>query len=214
MNKSVLSLLLGILFLLSFAFVGHGAGGNKIGVGFTAGYTIPTNENLSGGIIYGINVTYNVTKNLALELCGLRYQNDVTGTPDSLSDGKLASMPIQFGMQIRSPLTNRFIPYLSLGAGYYLNNFDIDSQVAAGWDALNFDIEEKIENALGFHLGVGMDFFFNPNMAVNVDSKYGICFCDGNWAITDRVSGIESNGLISEINFNMIMLTAGVKYFF
>lgn len=214
MNKKALSPLLGILFLLSAAFVSHGAGGTKMGVGLTAGYTIPANANFSGGLIYGITVTYNVTKNLAVYLDGLRYQNDVTGTPGSFNDGKLTSMPILFGMQIRSPLNNRFTPYFSLGAGYYLNDFDLDSQVVAGWDAVSFDIEEKIDNAVGFHVGVGMDFFFRPNMAVNADFKYGICFADGNWAITDRVSGTESSGLFSEINLNMFMLTAGVKYFF
>lgn len=211
MDKKVLIPMLGILLLLSLTGLSYGV---RSGMGISAGYALPANTNFAGGLMYGVNFCVEITQYFAIELSGLRFQSNVTGAADSLSDGKLTVMPVQLSIQGRYPINKQFVPYVSGGGGYYVNSFAIDSQITDAWNAVDFDIEEKIENAIGFHIGAGIDYFFNRRLAINADFKYCICKTTGSWSLTDRVTAATTSGDIDDIDLNIIMITAGVKIFF
>ncbi|MCK5059056.1 MAG: porin family protein [Candidatus Aminicenantes bacterium] len=211
MKKKILLPILGILFVLSFVLPGYGG---RAGIGVTAGYALPGNTNLDGALTYGINFCYEITKYFALEVSGLRFQSGVTGEVDSLSDGTLTVMPLQLSLQGRYPVNNQLVPYVSGGIGYYLNSFALDNEVVNNWNAVNFDIEESLEHAIGFHFGAGIDYFIIPNIAVNADFKYCIFKAAGTWTLTDLTGTATASGDIAEIDLNTVIFTAGVKYFF
>lgn len=211
MNKKVLLPMLGILMLLSFPGDGFAV---RAGVGVSAGYALPANEDFGGGLIYGINFYVEITPNIAVELSGLRFQSDVTGSTDSFSEGKLTVMPLQLSLQGRYPITRQIVPYICGGAGYYLNSFALDSQVESAWDLVNFDIEEKIEHVIGFHVGAGIDYILNRRAAINADFKYCIAKTEGFWTLTERITATTTTGTIDDIDLNMFIITAGVKFFF
>lgn len=211
MKKKVLLPISGILLVLSFVLPGYGG---RAGIGISAGFAMPGNANVDGAMTYGINFCYEITKYVAVEVSGLRFQSGVTGAVDSLSSGTLTVMPLQLSLQGRYPVNNRFVPYVSGGIGYYLNSFSLDNEVVNNWNAVNFDIEESLENAIGFHFGAGIDYFFNRSMAVNADFKYCIFKAAGAWALTDLTGTATTSGDIADIDLNTVILTAGFKFFF
>ncbi len=188
--------------------------GPKSGIGLLAGYAMPAENNYNSGLKYGGNICLGITKNVSIELKGLSFQSDVEGNPEALSKGKLSVIPIQLSIQARYPISWRFLPYLLGGAGYYLNRFNLDKEITEAWDALGFDLEEKVENAIGYHLGAGIDLFITKNIALNVDVRYFITKIKGSWTLTDQIIGTETSGDIEDLNLNSLIFGGGLKFYF
>jgi len=188
--------------------------GPKTGLGIRVGFATLSEENFGSGLKYGGNFFLGITKNISIELSGLRFQSNVEGDPESLSKGKLSIIPIQLSLQARFPAGVKFFPYIGGGVGYYLNTFTLDEDLIEEWDALGFVIEEKVENAIGFHFGGGIDLFFTESIALNVDFRYCIAKTTGSWTLTDQFSPIEISGDLEKLSLNSIMLGAGLKFCF
>jgi opacity protein-like surface antigen len=188
--------------------------GPKSGVGFLAGYAMPAESNYSSGLNYGGNICLGITKNVSIEFKGLSFQSDVEGNPEALSKGKLSVIPIQLSIQAIFPISWRFLPYLLGGGGYYLNRFNLDEEIIDAWDALGFDIEEKVENAIGYHFGAGIDLFITKNIALNADVRYFITTIKGSWTLTDQIIGTENSGSLEDLNLNSLILGGGLKFYF
>ena len=186
-----------------------------IGLGVFAGAALLDASNYSAGIAFGGRLCFSITKNIGLELKGLMFQSTVEQEQfDKLSDGKLSIIPLQVSLQGRFPVGENFVPYLSAGLGYYLSSFEIDSEISDGWNALGFDIEEKLESALAYHLGLGIDYFFSSKLALNAEVIYSLNESEGFWSITDQVSGTQASGVIEEIGASNFMIGIGLKYYF
>ena len=188
--------------------------GPKSGVGFLAGYAMPAENNYSSGLKYGGNIYFGITKNVSIEIKGLSFKSDVEGNPEALSKGKLSVIPIQLSIQARFPISWRFLPYLLGGGGYYLNRFNLDEEIIDAWDALGFDLEEKVENAIGYHFGGGIDLFITKNIALNADVRYFIAKIKGSWTLTDQIIGTENSGSLEDLNLNSLIFGGGLKFYF
>ncbi len=68
-------------------------------IGAIAGYAIPSEVNYGSGFKYGGSLCLGITKNIAIELSGLRFQSNVEGDPEGLSEGKLSFIPIQLSIE-------------------------------------------------------------------------------------------------------------------
>jgi len=188
--------------------------GPKSGVGFLAGYAMPAENNYSSGLKYGGNIYFGITKNVSIEIKGLSFKSDVEGNPEALSKGKLSVIPIQLSIQARFPISNRLLLYLLGGGGYYLNRFNLDEEIIDAWDALGFDLEEKVENAIGYHFGGGIDLFITKNIALNADVRYFIAKIKGSWTLTDQIIGTENSGSLEDLNLNSLIFGGGLKFYF
>lgn len=184
----------------------------RVAAGIIAGYA--TTSKYGSGLEYGGVLNFGITKNIAVELRGLKFQGNVEGDPEGLSKGKLTVTPVQLSIQGRFPINDRVIPYLATGGDYYLNSFSIDSEIANSWDALGFDISEKTENNMGFHFGVGLDFLFSRAVGLNADFKYCLANTKGSWELTDQVSSTKTSGSLEKLKLNPIIFSVGLKYFF
>ena len=120
-------------------------------IGAMAGYAMPSEENYGSGFKYGGNLCLGITKNIAIELSGLRFQSNAEGDPEALSEGKLSIIPIQLSILVRFSIAGQVFPYVLGGGSYYLGSFALDAGIISNWDTLGFDIEEDVENAKGFH---------------------------------------------------------------
>jgi outer membrane protein W len=183
-------------------------------IGIESGYSMPRENYYSDEIYYGGNFSLGISKNLSLELSGLRVLYEVEGSADGLSNGELSVIPIQLSIQVRFPVTARFIPYVLGGGGYYLNSFTLDEEIINTWDALGFDVEETIENSFGYHVGAGLDFFITGNIGINVDLKYCLVKTKGSWSLTDQIGGTIVSGDLENLSLNSIMVGAGLKFCF
>jgi outer membrane protein W len=188
--------------------------GPKFGFIFHARYEMPLEDKYSRGLQYGGNLCLGVIKNISIELGGLRFQSNVEGDPEGLSKGKLSMMPIELSLQARFPISGRFVPYLLGGGDYYLNRFALDKEIIDAWSALGFDMEEKMDNFIGYHIGAGIDLFFTENIALNFDCRYCIAKTKGSWILTDQISGAQASGSLENLNLNSLMFGGGLKFCF
>lgn len=185
--------------------------GYQYSLGLGLGLASPSEEYYGLGMNFSGNFYYKIQDKLALELKAQAFRSIIESDmvalgSQGLSNGKLAIFPVQLSLQGRFPLKNQIVPYAVTGIGYYLNNFSLEDK--------SFNQEEKVKNALGFHLGGGIDYFFKENIALNVDLRYCLVKSSGTWSRRDPVSGARISGEIVKINLNSLMLGVGVKYFF
>jgi opacity protein-like surface antigen len=186
-----------------------------IGLGVFAGYAMPSESIYGGGVMFGGRLCFSITRNIGIELKGLMFQSTVKDPEGlKLSDGKLSLIPLQVSLQGRFPVGEKFVPYLGAGLGYYISSFEIDSEISDDWNALGFDIEEKVESALAYHISLGIDYFFTSNLALNAEVIYTLADSEGSWSITDQVSGTQASGVIEETDFDNFMVGIGLKYYF
>ena len=169
-----------------------------------------------GGLAFGANFYYGITKNIGIEVGGLRFQTTTKANDDitKLSKGKLAVMPFDLSLVARFPLGAKIVPYIAAGGGYYLNSFTLDATLVKSWEDLGFDLKEAIDNAAGFHLGGGVDYFVKPNIAISATVKYCLAKAKGSWTMKDQVTSEETKGTLADVTLNAFVFGVGLKYFF
>jgi len=186
----------------------------KMGLGLFVGAS--SSSDYGSGLAFGAQFYFGITKNIGLEVSGLRFQTTAKETDDEtkLSKGKLAVMPLQLSLVARFPVGAKIVPYVAAGGGYYLNTFTLDSALVGSWDNLGIDIDETIDNAFGFHLGAGLDYFIKPNIAVGASVKYCLAKTKGSWTMKEQVSSEETSGTLNDLKLNAFVFGASLKYFF
>jgi outer membrane protein len=186
----------------------------KMGLGLSLG--LGSSSHYGSGLALGGNFSFSFTKNIGVEFSGFRYQTSAKESDDAnrLSKGKLATIPLQLSLIGRFPLNPMVVPYVLAGGGYYLNTFDLDANIVSGWSNLGFEADEKVDNAFGFHVGAGLDYFINPNLAVGLNGRYCMVKGKGSWLLRDQVTGEEIKGNLDDLSLNSIILVLSLKYFF
>jgi len=177
----------------------------KYGIGGTLGSSFPSRREYRSGLDFSGFFSYGFSEKITGELAVRFFSSGVDGDPQGLSQGSLSVFPFQLSVQYRIPIDNQTAAYLAGGMGYYLNDFSVADT--------SFDRVEKVKNALGFHLGGGIEYFFKGNLAVKVDLKYCLIEASGSWSYNDPVTGPVS-GTIENINLNTVLIGIGIKYIF
>jgi outer membrane protein W len=195
-------------FSTNLAAASQSKGGGR---GVDVGYAMFTEEQFKGGAAAGLSLFYSFSDSFRVELRGGFISNQVENAPEGLSKGKLTMIPIQLSLHYRFKAGNKFRPYVGGGVGYYLNNFSLEGE--SEWQELGFDITNEVDHAFGYHLGIGMDYFFNSRTAFNLDVRYCIVSLSGSYSITDQVSSITNSGDI-EGALDHINFAAGLKFLF
>jgi outer membrane protein W len=189
-------------------------GSNRIGLGLLAGYGLFPSGQIKGGAAFGATFSFGFSKNIAIELAGMVLKTNVEKDPNTLSKGKLTTMPLQLSLLGRFPISSKLTPYVLAGGSYFLNSFTLDSAVVNGWNAVGFTLTEKIDNAFGFHFGGGLEFALGKALSAGVDVRYCLAQAKGNWSMKDNKSSSETNGTFSGFKLNTMILAVGLGYFF
>jgi len=147
----------------------------KIGIGVRASYINYSDDDLGGGIdaefdetaMYGGNLTFFAHNYLSLELSVDYVETDVDleALGVSVDIGELEQIPILLSLRTHLSTNPKVSPYLTIGIGYYLNDFDMKSSIPAGYDL-------DPDDSFGYHLGGGIEYFFNEHFAFNFDLKF------------------------------------------
>lgn len=186
----------------------------RSGIGIFASYAMPSEGDYGSGLAFGVNFHLGITKNITVELGGLKYQSNINRNPTGLSEGKLSVLPIQLSIQARFPVSNKIIPYIRGGVGYSMNNFTINNEVTTQWNNLGYDIKETVENSIEFHFGAGIDLLVHKNIALNGDVRYLISNTKGTWTFVNQIINTENSGTLNELNLNTFTIGFGLKYLF
>jgi len=184
-----------------------------IGLNLRAGMNGMIEEEYKNGFIYSAGLSYGISQKIALEISISGFKSNIEQSSEVLSKGKISSVPIQLSLIYRVPI-KKFMPYISFGGNYYINNFTLDEEVYNAWNFLGFEIEEEIKNMFGFHYGIGLDFLFSENFAFNIDLKHNLATASGTWTMRDIATGLSISGDIDDIKLNSFILLAGLKLYF
>jgi opacity protein-like surface antigen len=184
-------------------------------ISILGGYTLPTEKNYARAFAYGAGLSFDLHKYFAIELSGIRYESSTAGSEDGLSKGTLAVLPLEVSLKGQFPLSGgRFTPYFAVGAGYSIYQFNLDPQIVANWEKVGFRITEKLDNALGFHFGAGLEVALNRSLALVFDARFR--FAEGNaaWTMTDQTGEEEISGDLEKLDQGSISLGMGLKFSF
>ena len=187
----------------------------KLGLGARVGYSVFQGDDFSNNgrqvdvdfdscPTFGIDGTYWLSDMFSLELA-VEY---VTTATDAKTSGKtvdmgdLTQIPILLTFQYHPFTFEGFSPYVGVGAGYYINDFDTSDAfkaLATGGKDL------EVDSNAGFHACLGTDYFVNDTMAVNLDVRYAF-----------NSTKFKTEGSTSEetIDLNAYTVKLGFKYFF
>lgn len=217
----VLTLFLGCASLLSPSialekFQGkHTSQGNsRIGLGVFGGYGLFANSQIQSGAAGGATFLIGFSKNIAVELAAMYQKGNVAADPNSLSKGKLTTMPLQLSLMGRFPIGKKLTPYVLAGGSYFLNSFTLDSSAANDWKALGFTLTEKVDPTFGFHFGGGLELALGKALSVDIGLRYGLAKAKGNWTMTDDKSQSETSGATGDLKLDTLTFAVGLKYFF
>jgi len=152
---------------------------------------------------------------------GAQLTEIVDGVPISAAaSGELRTVPLTATVLVDlGSLTASIRPYVGVGIGYYINDVD-NVGVSADVFGVKFPVEEFLDmdidadDAFGWHVCAGVDWFLTNNIAVNLEASYR--WVEYDWDIAMRVLGLEElNEQISgSYDLDGWTLTAGLSLFF
>jgi len=182
---------------------------NKFGFGLKTGLLMFSNKKYSNSFNYGVNLSFNFNEKFCGELSILNSSSDVENDPEGLSSGNMNVIPLHLSIKYRF-LEDKILPYILAGAGYYIFNFETDCD----WENYGFNIEEKIENKIGYHIGAGIDYNINRKAGVNIDFRYCMIKTTSEWRMIDTASSEEVSGKVTGLDMNSFMINLGFNYYF
>ena len=146
-----------------------------------------------------------------------------TGNDNSFyGDGDLEWTPYFLSLRFKHYTRWGLVPYFSTGVAYIKSNFN-----ANRWYTLGFDSPGEFDSArdtrrrryfrmddysLGWHIGAGAEYFFNKNLALNLDIKYLIGDAYFNYQIYVNDS-LEINDR-GKFVLDSLLIGLGIKYYF
>ncbi len=147
-----------------------------------------------------LDITYFLTKNIALELVLGISKHDVEGTGSlaGVDVGDFYIIPPHLMLQYHFDMGNGFKPYIGAGVNYSLI---FNEGNAAGFNGL------KIDNGFGFSLQAGVDIQVRDNWYLNVDVKK-------TWLNVDAKTNLGATPVSADIDVDPWIVGIGLGYRF
>lgn len=147
-----------------------------------------------------LDITYFLTKNMALELVLAISKHDVEGTGSLAGTdvGDFYIIPPHLMLQYHFDMGNGFKPYIGAGINYSLI---FSEGNAAGFNGL------KIDNGFGFSLQAGVDIQVRDNWYFNVDVKK-------TWLNVDAKTNLGATPVRADIDVDPWIVGVGLGYRF
>jgi outer membrane protein len=186
--------------------------GNKFGIGTSATYYFPQDDDLLGTSVDldddiggGLNFTYIVVPRFALELAWNYFKTDIKH--GGLEVGEITIQPLLLTCWFRILPEGPVVPYIGGGVGYYFIEFDISSEAKEEAKARGAALAEDVDDSLGLHASAGLDWFITDNFAINLETRYF-------WTEAD-VQGKEGSTTVNgDIDLAALVIGSGIKLYF
>lgn len=177
----------------------------KFGVGARVAFVNYTGEShhlipeadFDDAAMYGANLTYFVHRHFSFELSVDYVESDLNLL--NITIGGLEQVPILLTARTHLSTNPKVNPYLGIGLGYYLNDFDFSDSYSG--------VEVDPDDAFGFHLNVGVEYFVNENFALNLELKYI-------WNEVDFILNDSGTRSKTEVDLDTFYTGVGIKYYF
>lgn len=218
-NKIAAPLLVIVALLLVFGQVGFAQDmEGKFGIGARVAYVNYSGDDYDyfgynidldpdDAVMFGGNLTYYIHRYFSFELSVDYAKTDVDLKVLSLSEniGEMKQIPIILNGRFHFSTNQKISPYLSVGIGYYINDFDLSDSLSSVAPS-GFELDP--EDSIGFNLGGGIQFLLNEHFALDLDLKYI-------WNETDVEA--KAPGYTTEeisVDLDNFYVGIGLKYYF
>jgi opacity protein-like surface antigen len=183
-------------------------------VGGFGGFSTAGAEGLENGFLLGGNAAFFFLDNIGIEAGVHRRSSDVVPTPsNALSGGSLDSTIVTGGVVVRFPVGARVVPYVAGGVAYFSNGFEVDAALSGRLAAVNFQVTEDMESALGFNVGGGADVLIARRWVVFGEVRYLDAASDTRAELRDTISGTTAEVGGSQ-DLKALEIRAGVRFVF
>jgi opacity protein-like surface antigen len=173
-----------------------------------AGLASITAEGYGSSFSYGGGLFMHLSQRLGLEIILDRYSVPVSEDLAGMGTGKLQVTPLLVNGQWRFPM-GRFVPYTSLGAGFYFINFEPDLQAQPLADHEDHEVQ-VVADRFALHFGGGVDVKVTRNLDIFADLRYSL--------IKTWVQGRDEHHVRPEnqdlFKLNTLVLALGIRYYF
>jgi len=190
----------------------RGGGGLEAEIG--AGYASMSGEDFGGGLALSAGLSLPLSDRIAFVLRANILKSGAAGDSEQLSKGTLSAVPLELGFVLRFPLNGEFRPFAEAGIGYCLASFKLDPAALEDWAGRGITREEKVENALGFYLGAGLDYALSDRLFLSGSLRFMIAGAKGTWTSIDKTLGGQTSGEWDDLNLARIQFGIGLRYTF
>ncbi|MCJ7586719.1 MAG: outer membrane beta-barrel protein [Candidatus Aminicenantes bacterium] len=190
----------------------RGGGGLEAEIG--AGFASVSGKDFGGGLALSAGLSLPLSDRIALVLRANLLKSGAAGDSERLSKGTLSAVPLELGLILRFPLNGELRPFAEAGIGYCLNSFKLDPAALEDWAGRGITREEKVENALGFYLGAGLDYPLSDRLFLSGNLRFMIAGAKGSWTSVDKTSGGQTSGEWDDLNLGRIQFSVGLRYAF
>jgi hypothetical protein len=188
--------------------------GTRGSVGGFVGFSTAGAEGVENGFLIGGNAAFFFLDYVGIEAGIHRRSTDLAQTPsNALSAGSLDSTIATAGVVVRFPVSARVVPYVAGGVAYFSNSFEVDPSLTGRLAALNFQVTEEVDSALGFNVGGGADVLVARRFVVFGEVRYLDAMSDTRAEIRDTISGTTAKVGGSQ-DLNALEIRVGVRFVF
>ena len=179
----------------------------RIHLGLKGGYAIALDSSRGGAAAYGIDVGWDVVRNVRLVLSVIRYESGVTATEAGLSAGWLAVIPFEIGLEFRLPIARSPLTAVAgFEGGYGQTTFAYDAAGASAWAAVGFTVAESVAGSVCAGAQAGLEYALGPASSLLLDARYRLLRPSGTWSLADRKGGLSASGSLDGLNFDTLTL--------
>jgi outer membrane protein W len=168
---------------------------------------IDTEYDSSVSISADFTYLFNESFSLELSLGYLKTDMTVSRFGDKLGYGELTQIPILLTGRYHFSVNDKVMPYIGLGVGYYLNDMEDADGNGDFFDDAPSGVNSFADDAFGFHLAGGVEYFVTDNVALNLDLKYVLL----STTIGFDGAGYDEN---DSTTLNSFVFGIGAKYYF
>lgn len=196
-----------ILILVSAFYLGAE---NRFFIGASGGYGGFSDH--SGKAAFEIGAGYSFSKSLVLLINTGYLSTDTDGKEEDFSTGKVSSVPVELSLKFRLSSSGKLIPWVSAGAGYYINSFSIESGMSSSYEKLGIKVSEEPDNSIGLLFGAGLDYMLGKSVYAGLSAKYVIAKTSADWSFRETGAGVERRGDFNS-TLNQLRVMMGIGFY-
>ncbi len=176
----------------------------KLAFVIRAGAASITAEGYGSSLSYGVGLFIRLSERIGLEIVLDKYSIPVSKELEGMGTGKMQVTPFLLSGQWRFPM-GRFVPYASLGAGFYFIHFEPDGQfqTLVAQDLI-------VADRFALHLGGGVDVHIIRSLDFCADLRYSLI---KTW-IQARDEHHVKPADQDLFNLNTLVISLGLRYYF
>ncbi|MDO8266413.1 MAG: OmpW family outer membrane protein [Moraxellaceae bacterium] len=154
----------------------------------------------------GIQMKFPMSNTVAIEVALTRFSDNFADSGIAL-DQELTSLGVSALFQ--SPIATSTNAYFLAGLNY--NMVDVDVTVDPGVFPPGVTSSMDVDDAMGVHIGVGLDHQLNKNIGIFAEYRYTVLDLEGEITATN---GIVSMSQTVEGDYDFGLLKAGINFSF